>query len=170
MFHVGNINILKGISFVDFHSIIEYRIIFWGISSNGRKIFTLQKKINRLIVGAHPRTPCRSLFNKLAILPVSCESIFSFMHYFFSNKVNIQTNSSVSGIHARNKHHIHRPFANLSCFQNSAFYSDIRIFSSLPRSLTNLKNGEAQFKGALKRHVNMHSFSSVDIFLCVQTA
>jgi hypothetical protein len=69
-FHISNINTLKSIYFAYFHSIIKYRIVFWGNSSNSRKIFTLEKKTIRIMVGAHPRTPCRSLFKKLDILPV----------------------------------------------------------------------------------------------------
>jgi hypothetical protein len=65
MFHISNSNALKSIYFVYFHCIIKYRIIFWGNSSNSRKIFTLQKKINRIMVGVHPRTPYRSLYKKL---------------------------------------------------------------------------------------------------------
>jgi hypothetical protein len=76
MFHVSNINTHKSIYFTYFHSIIQYRIIFWGNSSNSRKIFTLQKKIIRIMVGAHPRTPCRNLFKKLDTLPVPCQYIY----------------------------------------------------------------------------------------------
>jgi hypothetical protein len=70
MFHISNSNTLKSIYFAYFHSIIQYGTIFWGNSSNSRKIFTLQKKIIRIMVGALPRTPCRNLFKKLEILPV----------------------------------------------------------------------------------------------------
>jgi hypothetical protein len=45
MFHISNIITLKSIYFAYFHSIIKYRIFFWGNASNSRKIFTLQKKI-----------------------------------------------------------------------------------------------------------------------------
>jgi hypothetical protein len=58
MFPISNINTVKSIYFPYFHSIIKYGIIFWGNSSNSRKIFTLQRKIIRTMVGAHPRTPC----------------------------------------------------------------------------------------------------------------
>jgi hypothetical protein len=64
LFHISNINTLKSIYFTYFHSIIKYRTIFWGNSSNSRKIFTLQKKIVRIMVGACPRTPCRNLSKK----------------------------------------------------------------------------------------------------------
>jgi hypothetical protein len=92
------------------------------------------------MVGALPRTPCRNLFKKLEILPVPWQYIFSLMNFFVNNQENFQTNSSVHSINARNKHLLHRPTANLSCFQKSAFYSSIRIFNSLPCSVTNLKN------------------------------
>jgi hypothetical protein len=67
MFHISNTDTLKSIHFAYFHSIIQYGILFWGNASNSRKIFTLRKKIVRIIVGARPRTPRRSLFKKLEI-------------------------------------------------------------------------------------------------------
>jgi hypothetical protein len=58
MFHISNINTVKSIYVAYFHSVIKYGITFGGKSSKSRKIFTLQKKIIRTTVGAHPRTPC----------------------------------------------------------------------------------------------------------------
>ena len=67
-------------------------------------------------------------------------------------------------ISTRNKHHFHRPVANLSCFQKGASYCGIRIFNSLPRSITILKNEKTLFKVALKKFLNAHSFYTVDEF------
>ena len=72
------------------------------------------------------------------------------MSFFIGNQEKFQTNSSVHNINTRNKHNLHRPVANLSCFQKGASYSGIRIFNSLPRSITNLKNEKTQLKVALK--------------------
>jgi hypothetical protein len=108
MFHISNINTLKSTYFTYFHSIIKYGIIFWRNSSNSSKIFTLQKKIVRIMVGVHPRTPCKSLFKKLEILPVPCQCIFSLMNLFVNNQETFQTNSSVHSINTRNEHHLHR--------------------------------------------------------------
>jgi hypothetical protein len=165
VFHISNINTLKSIYFAYFHSIIQYGIIFRGNSSNSRKIFTLQKKIIGIMVGAHPRTLCRNLFKKLEILPVPCHYIFSLMNFFVHKQENFQTNPSAHSINTRNKHHLHRPIANLSCSQKSAFDSGIRIFNSLPHSVTNFKNEKAQFKVALRRYLNAHCFYSVYEFL-----
>jgi hypothetical protein len=65
MFHIVKIDTLKSIYFAYFHSIMKYGIIFGGNSSNSRKIFTLQKKIIRIMAGARPRNSSRSLFKKL---------------------------------------------------------------------------------------------------------
>ena len=52
--------------------VIKYGIIFWGHSSNSGRIFTLQKKIIKIIAGAQPVTSCRNLFKELQILPIPC--------------------------------------------------------------------------------------------------
>jgi hypothetical protein len=99
MFHISNITTLKSIYFAYFHSVIKYGIISWGNSSNSGKIFTLQKKIIRIVVGARPRTQCRSLFT------CPCQYIFSLMNCIVNNQENFQINSSIHNINIRNKHH-----------------------------------------------------------------
>jgi len=150
MYYICNNDTLRSIYFAYFHSIASYGIIFGGNSSNSKKIFTLQKGIIRIMVGTHPRTSCRRLFKKLEILTVPSQYIYSLISFFIENQEKFQTNLSVHNINTRNKHHFHRPIANLSCFQKGASYSGIRIFNSLPRSITNLKNEKTQFKVALK--------------------
>ena len=86
------------------------------------------------------------------------------MSFFIGNQEKFQTNSSLHNINTRNKHHLHRPVANLSCFQKGASYSGIRIFNSLPQGIINLKNEKTQFKVALKEFLNAHSFYSMDEF------
>jgi hypothetical protein len=162
MYNFVNQNTLKSIYFAYFHSIVKYGILFWGNSSNSRKNFTLQKKIIRIMVGAHPRTSCRRLFKNLEILPVPSQYINLLINFFVNNQEQFQTNSSIHNINTRNKHQLHRSTANLSCFQKNAFYFGIRIFNNLPRSITNLKNEKAKFKVALKKYLNAHCFYSVD--------
>jgi hypothetical protein len=68
------------------------------------------------------------------------------MNFLVNNQEKFQTNSSVHGINTRNKHHLSRPIASPSGFHKSAFSSGVRIFSSLPHSLTNLENEKADLK------------------------
>jgi hypothetical protein len=62
MFHISNLSTVKSIYFAYFQSIIKYGIIFGGNSSSSGTIFILQRKIIRIMVGAHPGAPCRSIF------------------------------------------------------------------------------------------------------------
>ena len=86
------------------------------------------------------------------------------MSFFIGNQDKFQTNSSVHSINTRNKHHLHRPVAKLSCFQKGATYSGIRIFNNLPRSITSLKNENPQFKVDITIFLYAHSFYSVNEF------
>jgi len=70
LIHISNINTFKSIYCVYLHSIIKYELTVWGNSSKSGNIFTLQKKIIRVMAGAQPRTSCRSLFKQSEILPV----------------------------------------------------------------------------------------------------
>jgi hypothetical protein len=79
-------------------------------------IFTLQKRIVRIIAGVKSRNSCRNLFMRLEILPHPCEYIFTLMNFVVNNQEHFQTNSAVHCVNTRNRNHLHRPTANLSCF------------------------------------------------------
>jgi hypothetical protein len=44
--------------------------IFWENSTNSRKVFTIQKKIIRIMAGVKKRFSCRQLLKKFNILPL----------------------------------------------------------------------------------------------------
>jgi hypothetical protein len=111
---------------------VKYGIIYWGNASSSNKVFILQKKIIRIMVGAGPRHTCRGLFRKLNILPIPCVYIFALMMFVINNLEKFQTNSFVHWINTRNNAQLHRPIANLSSYQRGVHYSGIKLFNSLP--------------------------------------
>jgi hypothetical protein len=136
---------------------MKYGITVWGNSSNRKMIFMLQKQtVSIFMEGINPRIHTKS-FKRLRILPLSCEYIFSIMNYIVNNKEHIWTNSAVHSVNTRNRQHVHRPTANLSCFQKGAYYAGIKTFDNLPSSLKILMNEKAQFKAALKSYIHNHS-------------
>ena len=165
MLHISNTDTLKSIYFAYFHSLMKYGIIFWGNSSDSKKVFTLQKKIVRIMMGVKSRNSCRDLFKRLQILTFPCEYIYSLINLITNNEEHFQTNADVHSVNTRHKHCLHKPTANLSCFQKSAYYAGINIFNNLPSDLKGLMNEKARFKIALKRYLNTHSFYSVDEYL-----
>jgi len=59
------INTLKIIYYSYFHSVMTYGLLFRGNSPESIKIFRLQKKIIRIMMGCRSRDSCRKLFFKL---------------------------------------------------------------------------------------------------------
>jgi hypothetical protein len=75
--NVLDIDALKLVYFAYFQSVVKYGIVFWGNSYNLNKVFLLQKRIIRLMLGLSYRSCCKCWFKKLDILTVPCLYIFS---------------------------------------------------------------------------------------------
>ena len=60
--------ILKITYYSNFNSIINYVLPFWGTSPRSKKIFRMQKRIVKIMMGCR-KVSCRNLFRKLKILP-----------------------------------------------------------------------------------------------------
>jgi hypothetical protein len=63
---------------------MKYGKMFWGNSSDSKKVFTLQKKIVRIMVGIRSQNSL-DLFNRLQILPLPREYIFSLLNFVNGN-------------------------------------------------------------------------------------
>ena len=70
-FHILNIDTLRTVYFAYFHSVVKHGIIFWRNYTYADRVFMLQKRIGRIMVGVGSRSLCRSLFKKLDICPMS---------------------------------------------------------------------------------------------------
>jgi hypothetical protein len=62
----------------------------WGVLylyiEYSRKIFTLQKRIIRIMMGTHQGTSCRELFKELEILTIPSQYIYLLMSFFIGNQ------------------------------------------------------------------------------------
>jgi hypothetical protein len=86
MSHVSNTDTIKSVYFVYFRSLMKYGIIIWGNSSDSKKVFSLQKKIVRIMTGVKPHDSCRDLFKRLQILTFPCVYIYIYIYiYIFIN-------------------------------------------------------------------------------------
>jgi hypothetical protein len=53
MLHISNTDTLKSIYFACFHPLMKYGIIFWGNTTDSKKVLIWQKKIVRLMLGVN---------------------------------------------------------------------------------------------------------------------
>jgi hypothetical protein len=117
------------------HTVMTYRIIFWGNSSHSTQVFRMQKKAIRIIMGHGNRESCRNLFKELNILPLMSQYILSLLTFVLNNKEQYFTNSEIHNINTRHTSNLHSPRAHLNIYQKVVYYSGIKIFSSLPRDI-----------------------------------
>jgi hypothetical protein len=101
--HILNLETLKVVYFAHFHSLISYCIILWGNSPTMHKVFLVQKRILRIMLGLGPRCSCRSWFVKLDILPVPSLYIFLLIMFICDNPDNFKTNSLIHNFNTRSK-------------------------------------------------------------------
>ena len=63
-----SLSTLKTVYYSYFNAIISYGLPFWGNSPHAMKIFRVQKRIVRIMMGYKNRVSCRNLFRRLEIL------------------------------------------------------------------------------------------------------
>jgi len=144
--------------FAYMHSFMSYGIILGGNQPYNEKIFKTQKKVIRIITNSKMRDSCTELFQRLEILPVHSQYIFSLSTLVIKNKRLYNTNNQIYNVHTRFKTNLHPPIANLTKFQKGVYYSGIKIFNNLPHNIKDLANEITLFRNALKRILLINSF------------
>jgi hypothetical protein len=113
-----------------FHSIMEFGIIFWGVSVESKRIFLQQKRIIRIMSRSSTRTTCKILFRKLKILTLISQYILSLMRFLSFNLDIFKFNSSVHNINTRLRLKLHKPLVKLKMYKRSSSYNCINIYTS----------------------------------------
>jgi hypothetical protein len=125
-------NTLKIIYYSYFHSVMNYGLLFWGSSTESIKIFKLQKKVIRIIMGYKSDHSCRDLFVALGILPFYSQYIFSLLLFLDKNKNQFHVNSEIYHYTTRQKSQLHQPSTNLTKYQKGVYYLCVKVFNKLP--------------------------------------
>jgi len=85
------------------------------------KIFRLQKKIIRIMMGCRSRNSCRKLFFNLEILPLSSQYILSLLLFMIRNKNQFLVNSEIYHINTRQHANLHQPSVNVTKYQKGVY-------------------------------------------------
>jgi hypothetical protein len=142
---------LQVIYYSYFHSIKTYGIVFWGHSASSVRVFRLQKRIIRSMLGRKSRDSCRKLFINLKILPLPSQYIFLFSCLWLKNKELFTTNNEIHTFCTGQHRNFYQPSANLTKCQTGVFYMGITIYNSLPAYIKNESNSYKKFVSLLKK-------------------
>jgi len=94
---------LRMVYFAYVHSVMSYGIIFWGNQPYSEKIFKIQRRVISIITNSRMRDSCRELFQRLEILPLYSQYIFSLSIFVIKNKHLYNTNNQIHSVHTRFK-------------------------------------------------------------------
>jgi len=153
---------LKMIYFSYFHFIITYGLIFWGNSSDSIKIFRLQKKIIRILMGCRSRDSCRKLFLDLEILTLHSQYILSLLLFMIRNKNQFQVNSEIHQINTRQHANLYQPSVSVTKYQKGVHCIGVKVFNMLPFYLKAESDNPKKFEAVLQKYLCKNYFYSLD--------
>jgi hypothetical protein len=104
-----SLEMLKMVYYSNFNSIINYGLPFWGTSPHSKKIFRIEKRIVRIMMGCRKEASCRNLFRELKILSLISQYILSHMMFIIKSKNQFTVNSEIHNINTRR----HNAFINV---------------------------------------------------------
>jgi hypothetical protein len=152
---------LKIIYYSYFHSIKAYRLLFWGSSTESIKVFKLQKRAIRVMMGCKSYQSCRELFTKLRILPLPSQYIFSLLMYLNKNKDQFTVKSQIYHYATRKQSDFHQPTANRAKYHKGIGYMAVKVFNSLPIDVKKEFDNSKKFRHSLKNFLREKSFYSL---------
>ena len=111
---------------------MTYGLLFWGNSPESIKIFRLQKKIIRIMIGCRSRDSCKKLIFNLKILPLPCQYILSLLLFMIRNKNQFLVNSGIYDTDTRQHANFHHPSENMTKHQKGVYCLGVKAFNMLP--------------------------------------
>lgn len=147
------------------HAWFNYGIILWGNSTDAPSLFTLQKKLIRIITNIEPTDSCKPYFQKHKILTLVSIYILELCKLVrkypdcYNTRGDIQTNYSL-----RHKNRLNLPPSRLKLHSSSPFSMSIKIYNKLPEDLRN-QNKTNIFLNQLKQYLIKKSYYTVHEYL-----
>jgi hypothetical protein len=122
----------------------------------------LYQMLCRIVTNSRNRDSCRELFEKLKILPLPLQYIFSHLLFVVKKREQSKFNSEIDSINTRYSNNFHYPICNLTVFEKGTYCFGIKVFNNLPSSIKNLAHDMKQFRFALKIFLLLNLFYSLE--------
>nr|CAH7713658.1 unnamed protein product [Callosobruchus chinensis] len=153
-----DVHVLRTVYYALFHSKMQYGLNIWGASSEATRVFKMQKKAIRIIMGLGFRDSCRSSFSELQIMPLPSVYMYVSLLEVRKNLANLTLQSDLHTIGTRNSHLLRLPRYRLSKSQKNSL--NLKLFNVLPESFKNME--ELAFKNSIKQLFLTNSFYSCE--------
>lgn len=143
-----------------FASHMSYAILNWGHSAHSTKIFKLQRRCIRVIVGLGWRDCCRQCFRDLKILTVPSLYILNCLRFVNANISSFDSHSEVHDHLTRNRGNLLPVFRRLARTRRGTDHYGVKFYNMLPDHIKGLE--EKQFVAKVKNYLIHKAFYSFE--------
>ena len=143
---------------------LRYGIIFWGNSSQMHRIFKVQKRAVRNIVGCKRTDSCRPYFKSLNVLTLPCIYILELLIFVKTNPSFFIPNGNYHAYDTRHDKILAIPAHNLTLYENSPKYMGIKCYNKLPAEIKSIDNMK-EFKKTVSKYLIENVYYSVSQYL-----
>lgn len=141
---------------------LSYGVTLWGNSVDAPRLFTMQKKLIRIIFNLKQTDSCRPFFQKHKLLTLPsiyilelCKFVRKYNHFFNRREQMNQKN-------LRHKNRLHLPYSRLKLHSSSPYIMAIKVYNKLPKSLTNEPKDSIFFKKLKLMLINKSYYTLLD--------
>lgn len=142
---------------------MHYAILVWGHSPQALRIFGLQRKCVRIILGMRFREECHGAFKKLKILTFPCIYILQCLVYIRENSHLYRSHADIHQYPTRYNTDLVPDYHRLSRTRDGTGYYCIKFFNVLPLRIRKLE--AKHFKEKVKNYLINKEFFSFNDYL-----
>jgi hypothetical protein len=147
---------------------IPFKVWYTILGGNGGevnvRIFRIQKRVIRLMVGVSSRTSCGQLFKEMNVLTLTLLYILELTCFIRKYCQYLELNSHVHNHNTRRKMDIHVQSYKADIYKKSIVNMGTKVYNELPSYIKEIDNYKA-FKKELKLFLLCHTFYSVEEFI-----
>lgn len=157
-----NIDTAKLVYYANFYSIVNNSILLWGSTGHSQRVFRIQKKCIRMIMGTSSREHCKPLFRKLQLMTVPSLFIYNCLLFAKNNIQKLELQSNMHSYFTRGNTSVRIPYHRMSLTQQSVKYQAIKFFNCLSEHTKILPINT--FKNKIKKYLVDSAFYSIEDF------
>lgn len=153
-------NAARDVYFAYFHCIMTYGTLFWGTAASANRVFILQKRAVRYILGLNQMDSCRQRFKELGIMTMTGEFIFQNLVYVRENVSKIKAKSDIHNVNTRNKDRLVVPKTRLAKVLKSYYCTAVKLYNKIPLDIKNMS--DSNFKSCIRNQLIDKTYYKID--------
>lgn len=152
------------IYYANFESVLKYGIIFWGSNASTYHVFTIQKKVIRIMNGMKYHDTCRGVFKANSMMTVYGIYVYECLMFIYNNKSKFLTNNFDHQYNTRTTD-INYPLHRLTLTEKSPHYMCIKFFNKLPVDIRIIESYNRYKQRIRELLINLEPYSCEE-YLC----